>query len=84
MSELDGAVIITPGDMYNVKQRLTPKVDRLISDIVGYDVYTTDPRVLKYIAKWKAGKSQDSMVKDNFLENPEFVEGLKQALYNKI
>jgi len=78
--DLQGSQIITPNDRYRVLPKLEPKVDLVISKIIGKTIYTTDPRVLSYIVKWKKGKPQDSMVSDNFLRNPEFIRGLKETL----
>ena len=57
-----------------------PKVDEIISVIVGKKIYACDPRLLKLVVKWKKGKSQDDMTPDNFLQNPLFIQELKEVL----
>ena len=80
MSELDGAIIISPRDMFVPKPRLEPAIDALISKAVGFKVYAQDPRVLKIIVSWKKNKPTDSLEPDNYLKNPEFIKDLKEAL----
>jgi hypothetical protein len=80
MSELDGAIIISPRDMFVPKPRLEPAIDTLISKAVGFKVYAQDPRVLRIIVSWKKNKPTDSLEPDNYLKNPEFIKDLKEAL----
>jgi hypothetical protein len=61
-----------------------PKVDNIISKIVGQKIYAQDPRLLKLIIKWKQGKSQDSMEPDNFLDDPKKIAELKKVLSQKL
>ena len=81
MDELD----LQPDDFINARERfappksLEPKVDTLISSVVGKKVYTTDPRVLKLIARYKSRKKDDDEP-DNFLKNPKFIQDLKHEL----
>lgn len=76
----------TQKDLINVKERFAPapirkpKPDETISRIVGKTIYATDPRLLKLIVKWKAGKKQDDTRPDDFLRYPEKIKELKQAL----
>jgi hypothetical protein len=53
-----------------------PKFDEVISKIVGKPVLANDRRLLALIVKWKAGKSPDSMVPDNFLSDPQKLKEL--------
>ena len=64
--------------------KLEPKVDELVSKIVGFKVYQLDPRLIKLVVKWKKGKSADSMGPDTFLENPAFIKELKEVLSGNI
>jgi len=72
-------------DVVNAKQRFVPKkiepnIDWAVTKIVGHKVFATDPRLTKYIIEWKGNKPMDSTKPDNFLQNPEFIKGLKKAL----
>lgn len=67
----------------DMKPKLEPAIDEIISHIVGFKVYQCDPRVLKLIVKWKKSKSNENEP-DNFLENPKFIEELNQTLNQKI
>lgn len=77
---------INPKDLINAKERLSPapklepKIDMLISRVVGKKIYQRDPRLMKLIIKWKQNKPADSMEPDNFLKNPEKVKELKKVL----
>ncbi len=72
--------VLNPMDRFKVEKRLEPAIDVPISKVVGFKVYQCDPRVLKLVVKWKKGKPQDSLEPDNFLENPKFIEELRQVL----
>ena len=63
---------------FEVPKRLEPSIDPIISSIVGKKIYSTDPRVLKLIVRFKSKKNDDEM--DNFLSNPKFIAALKQEL----
>jgi len=71
-------------DILKPSQRFMPppprqqKVDKVVSDIVGKEVFVTDSRLIKLIIKWKGDKSSDSTEPDNFLEDPKKIEELKQ------
>ena len=64
------------------KSKLEPRVDELISQVVGRKVYAHDPRLLKLIVGWKRGKSMDSMQPDNYLQDPKKIEELKELFKN--
>lgn len=62
-----------------------PPVDDIISEIVGYKVYTTDPRILKTVVAFKRkrqGTNDD--IPDNLSENPEFIRAIKKAFEQPI
>lgn len=70
---------INANERFMPPQKLVvPKVDEVISKIVGKKVFTQDPNLLKLIVKYKAGKKDDDLRPDNFLENPNFIKELKQ------
>ena len=52
-------------------------IDKVISEIVGKDVYTSDQRVMKLVIKYKNMKDNPD-TPDNFLDNPEFIKELKE------
>lgn len=76
---------INPSDLINVRERfkttpkLLPKIDELISRAIGIKVFAQDPRLLRLIVKWKAGKSADSLEPDNFLQDPAKLKELKEV-----
>lgn len=76
---------LKPEDLINIKQmnavpqRSGPKVDDLVSKIVGKTIYVNNPNLIKLIAKWKKEKGDDES-QDNFLEDPKKVEELKKTL----
>jgi hypothetical protein len=61
------------------KPSLEPPVDKIISEIVGFKVYLTDPRILKTVVKFKRMKKGGENTPDNFLQNPEFIKAIKEA-----
>jgi len=65
---------------YIPKKSMETKVDELASKVAGFKVFASDPRLLKLVVKWKKGKPQDSMMPDNFLNDPQKVQELKEAL----
>ena len=42
--------------MMRPEPRMEPAVDEIVSQVVGKKIYQCDPRVIKLIVKWKAGK----------------------------
>lgn len=75
---------INARDMFRPRPRLEPPVDKIISQIVGFKVYTTDPRILKTVVKWKRRKQGSDDTPDNFLENPQFIKEIKEAFNVKL
>ena len=64
------------------KVNLEPRIDKLVSEVVGKKIYIHDPRLMNLIVKWKKQKPQDSMEFDNFLQDPVKVTELKE-IFNK-
>jgi len=72
---------INQRDRFNEAPRTKKQtIDRLVSDIVGRDISTTDPRLIKLIAKWKQAKGDDE-TPDNFLEQEDKITELKETFY---
>ena len=82
--DFSAADIINARERFNVPPKLEPKVDDIVSKIVGFKVFQQDPRLIKLIIKWKAGKSQDSKEPDNFLNDPLKIQELKDTLSKPI
>ena len=78
---------IQPNEFINARSRfvvpaskkLMPPIDNAISKIVGRNVLAQDPKLYALIIKYKAGKTQNSMIPDNFMENPDFIKELKET-----
>ena len=70
--------LINMRERFAPPRRLEPKIDTLISGIVGIKVYALDPRVIKLVAKWKQKKNNDAP--DDFLHNSVFIQELRQEL----
>lgn len=66
------------------RRSLEPMIDEPISRLLGIKVLAHDPRVIKLIVKWRRNKPMDSLEPDNFLDNPHFVEELKEVLNVKL
>lgn len=88
MGEWDN--IIHAGDMYSFKKKLAPKVDKIVSDIVGHDVLQGDPRLINLIVQRKKQRgSQDSVssssdVADNLFIDPQFIKELKTVFSKQL
>ena len=60
-----------------IQQKFEPTIDKAVSAIVGKPVFTTDPRLIKLVFKWKREKpSEDVFV--NYLDDPVHIQELKQ------
>lgn len=70
--------LINHRERFNPGRKLEPVLDTIATEIVKQPVYTTDPRLLKVVAKFKQAK-KDPDAPDNFLQNPKFIEELKKA-----
>ena len=76
--------VVNARDRFHVTPRLEPRIDEVISKVVGKKIYQQDPRVLKFICKWKKNKPENSLEPDNFMENQEFVKQLKEVLNSNL
>ena len=74
---------VRPNDRLIVpkKPNLEPKVDELVSKIVGRKVYMQDPRLIGLVVKWKKqnSKNTDSVSPDNYLNDPHKINELKEV-----
>jgi hypothetical protein len=70
--------IIRPNERFKKAGIVLPKVDELISRIVGKTVYINDPRLIKMIVVRRRNKPMDSLQPDNFLQDPTFIKELKE------
>lgn len=71
--------LINMRDMYKVEPKRGPVVDKLVSELVGKTIYTTNPILIKKIAEWKKEKG-DSEEPDNWMNDPDRLEELKKIL----
>jgi hypothetical protein len=65
--------------MREMPRPLEPKVDEVVSKIVGKKIFTHDPRLISLIIKWKKRKGDDDSP-DNYFTDPKKVAELKQVL----
>jgi hypothetical protein len=76
---INGAEQIDFREMYAPPAKIRlPKVDLIVSKIVGKTVTTEDPRLLKLIVSWKRNKPMDSLEPDNFFQDPAKIKQLKE------
>ena len=76
---------INAREMHIPKARsIKPPVDKIISEIVGHEVYTTDPRILKVVTKFKQMKKGNDDTPDNLSMNPHFIKELKEVFAQPI
>lgn len=59
--------------------KLEPKIDVVISKLIGKTVYMQDPRLTQLIVKWKKQRKGDDDVPDNFLQDPAKINELRLA-----
>jgi len=85
-----GLYDIKPADLINVrninipsKRKLEPKIDRVISEIVGKQVLVLDPRLMKLVVKYKKMKKNPEAF-DTYLQNPQFIKELKEVFNNPL
>jgi|GEM_PF-2805850 len=81
MNEIDYQrdIVINANDRFKPAPSFVPKIDELISKLVGKTIYMHDPRLMRLLVKWKKGKSQNSMIADNFLDDPNKIKELKET-----
>lgn len=76
---------ILADEIININQRerpsgiVVPKVDEIITKIVGKKVFATDPRLIKFVIQWRKNKPIDSKEPDNFLRDPNFINELRKV-----
>ena len=68
------------------RSNLEPKVDEIVSKIVGRKIYLTDPRLLKLVIKWEqqSGMTENSLESINHLADPHKINELKEVLSKPI
>lgn len=78
----------TKEDLINANQRFivpnrnsAPKVDVLVSKIVGKNIMQNDSRLINLIVKWKqeSGKPENSDDPDRYFDDPLKVDELKKV-----
>ena len=67
-------------NMPRPKPKREPKVDEVVSKIVGRKVLVNDPKLVKIVRNWKGNKPNDSAKPDNFLEDSNKIKELKKEL----
>ena len=80
-------MIIKQDELINLRemdmppQKKAPRIDVPVSEIVGKEIRTTDPRLIKLITKWKQeeSKGETSTLTSNYLDDPKKVEELKET-----
>ena len=62
------------------KPKPAPKVDETVSRVVGRNVLTNDPKLIKLVNNWRMNRqrSLDDLRNDNFLQDSEKVKELKK------
>ena len=72
---------LTPASMNAVPPKRGPIIDRAVSNIVGKEIRTTDPRLIQLITKWKQteNKGDNDKINSNYLEDPKKIEELKKV-----
>lgn len=58
-----------------------PRLDLVVTHLVGKPVMLNDPRLIRLVVQWKGkiGSSVDDEQVDNFMRNPEFLKELKET-----
>ena len=80
-------MIIKQDELINLRemdmppQKKAPRIDVPVSEIVGKEIRTTDPRLIKLITKWKQeeNKGESVTVTSNYLEDEEKIKELKET-----
>ncbi len=58
-------------------QQREPKIDVVVSKIVGKNIFQTDKRLIELVAKWK--KESNPNEPNNFLEQEKYINELKEV-----
>ena len=66
-------------ERFNPGRKAVPKIDEMVSKVVGKKIFAQDPRLIKLVVKWKNGKGESDKP-DNFLKSPSKIKELKEAL----
>ena len=70
---------INANQRFTPPPKLEPKIDVLISKIIGKTVYMQDPRLTRLIVKWKREKKGDDDTPDNYMSDPLKIKELKEV-----
>ena len=75
-----GEVAAQSRTSYAPKPKPAPKVDEIVSRVVGKNVLANDPRLIKAVNNWRMNRqrSPDDLRSDNFLQDPAKVKELKR------
>lgn len=79
MEDLTNVEWINSRSRFEVKPKLVPMVDKLVTEAVGFPVYVHDPRLIRTIAKWKQEKGESDAM-DGYLTDAKKVRELKDVL----
>ena len=65
-----------------VRQKVAPKIDKEVSQAVGFSVPVNNPKLIKLVAQWKrkGGLDETPNQMDNFLKDPNKISELKRVL----
>lgn len=74
---------INARERFMPKKIVQPRIDMLITKIVGKPVYNSDPRLIKLIVKYKKHKNNENEP-DDFIHNPKFIKELHQVFSQKL
>ena len=77
---LDQKDLIFHNQRFIPPPKLEPKIDEVVSKIVGKKIYQLDPRLMKLVVKWKGSKPEDSKKPDNFFKDENKIKELKKVL----
>jgi hypothetical protein len=79
MTEILADEIININERARPSTVFIPKVDEVITKIVGKKVFTTDPKLIKLVVQYRKNKPLDAKEPDNFLYDPNFIRELKKV-----
>lgn len=81
-NDFNPADVINANERFLVRKRQPPKVDTIVSKLVGRTVLVNDPKLIKLVAKWKQSDNktdQPDERPDNYFEDPAKVKELKDT-----
>jgi hypothetical protein len=79
MTEILADEIININERVRPSAVFIPKVDEVITKIVGKKVFATDPKLIKLVVQYRKNKPLDTKEPDNFLYDPNFIRELKKV-----